>query len=154
MAMDLPATVDRVAEATAPDVNERIHRQTEASIAFMTARPDLIEGRLAELDREWDIERTLEVNAGILAFTGVMLSFRRRGWAILPLAVTGFLVQHAVRGWCPPVPLFRRLGVRTAREIERERNALKAIRGDFRQVPDAAQEAPAVMAARALEAAG
>ena len=42
-----------------------------------------------------------------------------------------FLLQHAVQGWCPPVPFFRRRGVRTAREIEIERYALKALRGDF-----------------------
>ena len=42
-----------------------------------------------------------------------------------------FLLQHALQGWCPPLPLLRRLGVRTQAEIERERYALKAIRGDF-----------------------
>jgi len=45
--------------------------------------------------------------------------------------VTAFLLQHAVQGWCPPLPVLRRLGFRTAREIEVERNALKALRGDF-----------------------
>jgi hypothetical protein len=43
----------------------------------------------------------------------------------------GFLLQHAVQGWCPPLPLLRRLGVRTADEINEERYALKALRGDF-----------------------
>jgi hypothetical protein len=42
--------------------------------------------------------------------------------------------QHAIRGWCPPVPLFRRLGVRTQREIGREIVALKTLRGDFDDV--------------------
>ncbi len=51
-----------------------------------------------------------------------------------PAAVAGFLFQHAVQGWCPPVPLFRRLGFRTAREIDHERYALKALRGDFRRL--------------------
>ena len=46
-----------------------------------------------------------------------------------------FLLQHALQGWCPPLPLFRRLGVRTAREIARERYALQALRGDFDDVP-------------------
>jgi hypothetical protein len=50
---------------------------------------------------------------------------------ILPAVVAGFLLQHAVQGWCPPVPVFRRLGIRTAREIDLERYGLKAIRGDF-----------------------
>jgi hypothetical protein len=48
-----------------------------------------------------------------------------------------FFGQHALQGWCLPVPLLRRLGVRTQREIERERFALKALRGDFDSVPGA-----------------
>jgi hypothetical protein len=54
-----------------------------------------------------------------------------RRFVAVPLVVTGFLLQHALQGWCPPLPVLRRLGVRTAREIERERTALKALRGDF-----------------------
>jgi hypothetical protein len=27
-----------------------------------------------------------------------------RKWLILPGIVTAFLFQHAVQGWCPPVP--------------------------------------------------
>jgi hypothetical protein len=49
----------------------------------------------------------------------------------VPALVTGFLFQHAVEGWCPPIPVLRRLGFRTAREIDIERVALKALRGDF-----------------------
>ena len=45
--------------------------------------------------------------------------------------MTGFLFQHAVQGWCPPIPILRRLGFRTSYEIEEERAALKALRGDF-----------------------
>ena len=55
---------------------------------------------------------------------------------LLPALVTGFLFQHAVQGWCPPVPLFRRMGVRTRPEIDREKFALKALRGDFKDVSD------------------
>jgi hypothetical protein len=50
---------------------------------------------------------------------------------VLTLAVLGFLLQHAVQGWCPPLALLRRLGVRTRREIDAEKYALKALRGDF-----------------------
>lgn len=59
-----------------------------------------------------------------------------RRFYLLPAVVVGFLLQHAVQGWCPPMPVFRRLGVRTASEIEEERYALKALRGDFRGVSD------------------
>ena len=58
-----------------------------------------------------------------------------RRWFFFPAVVAGFLLQHAVQGWCPPVPVFRHLGFRTQSEIEEERYALKALRGDFRAVP-------------------
>lgn len=48
--------------------------------------------------------------------------------------VLGFLFQHAVQGWCPPVSLLRRLGFRTSSEIDAERYALKALRGDFKEL--------------------
>jgi hypothetical protein len=34
-----------------------------------------------------------------------------------------------------PAPTQRRLGVRTAGEIDEKRNALKALRGDYQEVP-------------------
>ncbi len=46
-------------------------------------------------------------------------------------------IHDALQGWCPPLPLLRRLGLRTAEEISQERNALKALRGDFDKVKKA-----------------
>jgi hypothetical protein len=67
-----------------------------------------------------------------VAFTGVVLGAAvDRRWLALPALVTAFLFQHAVQGWCPPIPVLRRLGFRTMREIDTERYALKALRGDF-----------------------
>ncbi len=74
-----------------------------------------------------------------------------RRWAFLPLVVTGFLLQHATQGWCPPVPIPRSLGFRTHVEIERERHALKAIRGDFDDLPE--KRAPDRRASQAFDAA-
>ena len=91
-----------------------------------------ISERLAELDREWDIERALEANAASVSLLGVILgTVSSRKWFALPVMVGGFLLQHAIQGWCPPVPILRRLGVRTRLEIEQERYALKILRGDF-----------------------
>jgi hypothetical protein len=53
---------------------------------------------------------------------------------VLPALVAGFLLQHALQGWCPPITFFRRRGFRTASEIDHERYALKALRGDFEDV--------------------
>jgi hypothetical protein len=54
-----------------------------------------------------------------------------RKWLWLSGAVFGFLLLHGVQGWCPPVPVLRRLGIRTRGEIDREKYALKVLRGDF-----------------------
>ena len=132
----LPASAHRVTEQTAREVNQRIRRETEERIAHLAARPHEIGARLAALDREWDVERTLEANAATLAFAGVVLGTAAdRRWLLLPAAVTAFLLQHAIQGWCPPLPVLRRLGFRTRAEIDRERYALKALRGDFDGLP-------------------
>jgi hypothetical protein len=36
----------------------------------------------------------------------------------------GFLANHAIRRWCPPMPVLRRLGFRSDHEISAERVAL------------------------------
>jgi hypothetical protein len=128
----LPDTATRVERSTAAAINHRIARGIEESVDYHARHPARIDDRLRELDREWDIERTLEANAATLALSGVLLgAFVDRRFLILPGAVAAFLLQHALQGWCPPVPVFRRLGIRTASEIDRERYALKALRGDF-----------------------
>src|SRR6476661_6160653 len=74
--------------------------------------------RLDVLEKEWDIERALELNAAVLSVTGVALALTvHRRWFILPLVATAFLAQHALQGWCPPLPLFKRLGFRSRSEI-------------------------------------
>ena len=55
-----------------------------------------------------------------------------RKWFIFPAVVAGFLLQHTVQGWCPPLPVLRRLGFRTQTEIEEEKHVLKALRGNSR----------------------
>ena len=144
----LPSTTTRVAANTDAAANERIRRQAEERIAWHALHRERIPARLRELDWEWDIERAIEVTAASVAFTGLMLGLGRdRRLMVLPIAVTAFLLQHALLGWCPPVPVLRRLGFRTVAEIDRERMALKALRGDFAEVPPGPQGAMRAMAA-------
>jgi hypothetical protein len=101
-----------------------------------------ISPRLDQLNREWDIERAIEANAASLALAGLALGvLHDRRWLALPALVAGFLLQHALQGWCPPVPVLRSLGFRTADEIGEERTALKAIRGDFNGLRDKPERA-------------
>lgn len=128
----LPDTSERVPSHTPASANREIERSIERSVREHAYHPERIDRRLEELDREWDIERTLEANAAILALSGVVLAATvDRRWMALPAVVTAFLLQHAVQGWCPPLPVLRKLGFRTTREIDTERFALKAVRGDF-----------------------
>jgi hypothetical protein len=141
----LPSTARRVEMNTDPVINHRIRRRTEEGIHYYANHPEQIEQRLARLEREWDIERVLETNAAALALTGTVLGLARdRRYLAMPALAAAFLLQHALQGWCPPVPLLRRLGLRTAAEIAGERAALKALRGDFAAVekmPNAAERA-------------
>jgi len=132
----IPPTTSRVAQQTDEEINARIRRQTENNVAYFGKDGSQAIGeRLRELDREWDVERLLEANAATIALTGLCLgSLVNRRWFVLPAVVAGFLLQHAIQGWCPPIPVFRRLGMRTQSEIEQERYALKALRGDFKTI--------------------
>ena len=125
-------TINRVQRNTDEAINRRIEAATGERIRRLARNPLAIERRLRELDREWDIERVLETNAALIALAGVALGARLdRRWLLLPALVTTFLFQHAVQGWCPPLPVLRRLGFRTRKEIDREKYALKYLRGDF-----------------------
>ena len=129
----LPTTVSRVPSHSAATANEYIRQRTEASIAcYQNASRAAIDKRLLELDAEWDIERTLETNAATAVLVGLTLGAAvDRRWFALPAVVATFLLQHALQGWCPPLPVFRRMGKRTSCEIAYERYALKTLRGDF-----------------------
>ena len=131
MARHLPPTRQRVADNTPDAINRRIEEETEESIRYHAAHPEEIDGRLAALDREWDIERVLEANAATISLAGIGAGLFDRRFLLLPALVAAFLLQHALQGWCPPVPILRARGVRTEAEINRERVALKALRGDF-----------------------
>jgi hypothetical protein len=144
----MPTTRNRVPRHTAEAINSRIQRDLAFSVQYYADHKDEIAKRLRELEAEWDIERAIEANAAALGFIGTALGLMRgRKWLVLPLAVTGFLFQHAIEGWCPPVPLLRRLGFRTSFEIEEERQALKALRGDFDAVSKSANAPAAALRA-------
>ncbi len=130
--------VDRVRDHSAHAVNQRIVRDIDRNVEHcIRAGRDAISSRLGELDREWDIDRVLMANfavvGGIAYGVGVhryserpLLGKRRTGFLYFFASQLGFLLLHAGVGWCPPMVLWRRLGVRTKTEIEIERSLLQA----------------------------
>ena len=138
---------DAVRAATKPTVQDKIDNKIRDQIIHFAAQPkEVITRRIFELENEWDIERVLEANAagvGLASLLGGLAGNKK--CLLVTGTVLSFLLLHSIRGWCPPVPLLRRMGVRTRREIDRELFALKVLRGDFQTVsldsPEAALNA-------------
>ncbi|MFU8815161.1 MAG: hypothetical protein ACNA7W_07435 [Pseudomonadales bacterium] len=127
----IPSTTERVPAHSADRINRRIEREMIQRLYYYQQHRDEIDQRLDELDQEWDIERTLETSASAFISSSVLTSLFTRKPSLLAAGVALFLLQHAIQGWCPPLPLFRRLGFRTRTEIDTERYALKMLRGDL-----------------------
>ena len=128
----------RVERHTLPSSLEKIRKTTISNIRQFSQTKIDLDSRIKSLESEWDIERYLETNASVIAFFGLILvAFVNEYWLILSAVVLIFLFQHAIQGWCPPLPIFRKFGKRTKREIEIERHALKALRGDYNSVTEA-----------------
>lgn len=132
----IPATTQRLTRHSTNRVNEAIDFRIRESVArYASAAPALLDGRLCELEHEWDVERLTSAASGLTVLASVLLaSFLGEGWLVLPAIIGGCLLLHAVIGWTPALPLIRQLGFRTAEEIAQERYALKAIRGDFQPI--------------------
>jgi len=124
---------DRVRTHTAESVLQRIDDRTVRSVAdYADADPGVIAKRLEELDCEWDSDRTVEAEAAATGLAGLALGvFVSPALLGVTAVAAGAVFMHALTGWYPLMPVFRRLGVRSGREIARERYALKALRGDF-----------------------
>ena len=127
---------DRVKDATPSSINRKIEGDTWQRVAEYAGKtePEL-SARIKDLNKEWDIERYLGVNMSTLALIGVALTyFVHINWIILPAIVLIFFFQHSVQGWCPPLPILRMFKIRTSKEIEQEKYALKLMSGDFDNV--------------------
>jgi hypothetical protein len=116
---------DRVRNMSTDKANRAIDASTRESIERATAGGRAaIQQRLAELQKEWDIDRVLMVNFAALVFAQLVAARRDRRWLWGPLVQTPFLMMHATLGWCPPSLWFRPMGFRTRFEIQAEREEL------------------------------
>ena len=127
-----PPKHDLTRSSTPAKVNREIDELTQSYLDAAGTEPHTIRKRLWELDREWHIDRALMAVFSMLgglsahrSFQAVRRGQRYSGWRILFWLQTGFLLHHAVRGWCPPVSVLRRLGFRTDKEIAAERMTLE-----------------------------
>lgn len=132
----LPSTTNRVATYTNPDVNEMIRRNTLENLTYMENADEAeLSRRIRKLNSEWDTERLVEAKAALCVMSCSMLGMsKKKFWPFLTLIAGTFLLQHALLGWCPSAPLMRKMGIRTAEEINQEKMVLKLLRKDFPHV--------------------
>ena len=108
------APPDRVRAHSNPQLrtSASTRRRSSASKRHATGDREAICRHVDALDREWDVERYLQMNAGIVSLSGVVLgAMVSRRFLVLPALVFGFFFQHATQGSRPPLPVFRKTGV-------------------------------------------
>lgn len=100
------------------------------------AGPQAIDERLVEIESEWSAGRLTKASIGVLLLTGIALAvFVSPVWMILPLLCGLFLLQYLFGRGSWLAAAFHGLGYRASSEIDQEKFALKALRGDFRDLP-------------------
>jgi len=131
----MTTSIDRRMEAAFPAGGGPEGASARHRLSLLSGGKESIDRRLGDLDREWDTERCIQLEAASTIFLGLGLGAALgRKWSILSAVASGMLLVHALSGWYPLLPLLRRAGVRTAGEIGRERCALKALRGDYEDI--------------------
>jgi len=100
------------------------------------AGPAAIDARLAELDHECSAGRVAKAALGVVIVVGsVLAAVHSSWWLVLPAVAAVFLIQYMFGRSSWMTAVFHGAGYRTGTEIEHEKFALKALRGDFKHVP-------------------
>lgn len=127
-----PPTTTKVNMNTSQDINDRIQKEIKENIdLYKRGNRNEIEKRLTELEYEWDTERVLEINFALITLLSSIKGLAgKKRWLALSGIASIFMIQHSLQGWCPPLPIIRKLGIRTATEINHEKMELQKILED------------------------
>jgi hypothetical protein len=100
------------------------------------AGPEAISKRLAQLDGEWSAGRVVKAAVGVCVLAGVALgALVHPGWFALAAVPGLFLLQYMFTRRSVLGELLHGMGIRSGEEIDAERVALRALRGDFQKLP-------------------
>lgn len=100
------------------------------------AGPQAITDRLNQLETEWSAGRMTKATIGVMIVVGLALTaLAGPWWLVLPAFGGLFLLQYLFsnRSWLGAT--FHEMGYRSGAEIDHEKFALKALRGDFKHLP-------------------
>lgn len=120
---------DRVRARTSSRVNARLDDELQGRLLDLESQgPEAMRARIEQIDREWDIDRMLIAMFPIVGGITHELGHRvHRAFSYLFRVQLGFMLSHAIVGWCPPVPVLRRLGFRTRQELDDEKHTLEGM---------------------------
>lgn len=138
--------MDATEENISLEKSNLIDIYTQENINHYYHNKSHIVNRLRQLEQEVCIEQIFEWHDVANIAGGVLLSLltRKKGWLMLPLLVTLAKSIHALYNIRLGTELLRKYGYRTKADIEKEKYALKALRGDFHyeiEVPNAVWDA-------------
>lgn len=119
-------TAKHVTCNTSECIDEKIENKThERAALYEQAEPEELYERLSDLECEWDTERVMGTGTAGLVIAGLVLGLTQsRAWFALTGAAGLLMLLHAL-GVCPPLPLIRRFGIRTANEINHEKELIE-----------------------------
>ena len=109
----------------------------EARLACLAdAGPQAISDRLDQLEREWSAGRMTKATIGVLIVAGLALTaLSNPWWLLLPAVGAFFLLQYLFSRTSWLGATFQEMGFRSGAEIDQEKFALRALRGDFKTLP-------------------
>jgi len=96
-----------------------------------------ITDRLEEIEREWSAGRATKATIGVIVVLGLALAglLSNPWWLLLPTVGGLLLLQYLFTRSSWLGATFREMGFRSGADIDEEKFALKALRGDFRNLP-------------------
>ncbi len=138
--------MDTLEENISLENSNNIDVYTQENINHYYHNKAHIGNRLRQLKEETSIEQIFAWHDAANVAGGVLLSLvtRKKSWLALPLLVTVVQSVHALYNTRFGTELLRKYGFRTKADIEKEKYALKVLRGDFHyeiEVPNAVWEA-------------
>jgi len=110
----------------------------EARLACLAdAGRQAITERLEEIEREWSAGRATKATIGVVVIAGLALAglTGNAWWLLLPSTGGLLLLQYVFTRSSWLGATFREMGLRSGADIDEEKFALKALRGDFRGLP-------------------
>ena len=128
---------DVIRDESPASINAAIDRETLARLEeFKNASPEKFQERIDELAWEYDVACAQSIAFAGLGLFGLALSRFHKGFLAIPVIANAALLYQNLPVPSPITPAFRMLGFRSRTEIERERHALKMLRGDYQRAED------------------